>query len=248
MVFTILTLFPEFFTSPLQTSILGRAIKQGKIKVNIVNIRDFATDKHKVADDTPYGGGAGMVMKPEPVIRAIKNVQEGNPNAWVIMLSPQGRVFSQTVAKELSQKTHLVFVCGHYEGIDERVRLFVDDDISLGDFVLSGGEPAALCIVDAVARLVPGVVGKWQSVEEDSFSHGLLEYPQYTRPLEYEGYKVPEILLSGHHQRIREWRRKQALLRTLILRPDLLFSAQLSKEDKAFLKKICEKVICAVSG
>lgn len=241
MVFTILTLFPDFFISPFQTSILKRAIKNKKIQINIINIRDFAEGKHKVADDTPYGGGRGMVMKPEPVIKAIQQIK--TPQAWTILLTPQGRKFDQLVAQELSQKPHLIFVCGHYEGIDERVKYFIEDEISLGDFILTGGEPAALCIVDAVARLVPGVVGKPQSVEEESFTIGLLEYPQYTRPSTYAGHKVPEILLSGHHQRIAQWRRRQALLRTLLLRPDLLSQADLTKEDKEFLKEVCQQIL-----
>ncbi len=242
MIFTILTLFPEFFESPFKTSIIGRALKQKKIEIEIINIRDFAEGKHRVTDDEPYGGGVGMVMKPEPIIKAIKYLKTKAPSAWITMLSPQGRVFNQQVAFELSQKGHLAFICGHYEGIDERVRLFVDDDISLGDFILTGGEPAAICIVDAIARLIPGVVGKQESVEEESFSQGTLEYPHYTRPAVYEGYKVPEILLSGHHQNIARWRRQQALLRTLILRPNLLAKGELCDDDAAFLKEICQKL------
>jgi len=243
MNFTILTLFPDFFLSPLQTSILKRAIENKKIQVDIINIRDFAEGKHKVVDDTPYGGGRGMVMKPEPVIKAIQHVKAKIAPAWTILLTPQGRKFNQFIAQELSQKTHLILVCGHYEGIDERVKYFIEDEISLGDFILTGGEPAALCIIDAVARLIPGVVGKLQSVEEESFTTGLLEYPHYTRPSTYAGYKVPEVLLSGHHQRIAQWRRRQALLRTLLLRPDLFSLADLSKEDKEFLKEICQQIL-----
>ena len=242
MRFTIITLFPDFFSSPLKTSILGKAIKNQKIKVNVINVRDFAAGKHKVSDDAPYGGGKGMVMKPEPIIKAIKSIREDNSAAWVTLLSPQGRLFNQILAGELSQKKHLVLICGHYEGVDQRVRYFIDDEISLGDFVLTGGEPAALCIIDAVARLLPGVIGKPQSLEEESFSEGLLEYPQYTRPAEYAGYKVPEILLSGHHKNIAQWRRQQAILHTLLLRPDLLSSTSLTEEDKEFLKRICEQL------
>ena len=242
MRFTIITLFPDFFSSPLKTSILGKAIKNQKIKVDVINIRDFAAGKHKVSDDAPYGGGKGMVMKPEPIIKAIKSIREDNSAAWVTLLSPQGRLFNQILAGELSQKRHLVLICGHYEGVDQRVRYFIDDEISLGDFVLTGGEPAALCIIDAVARLLPGVIGKPQSLEEESFSEGLLEYPQYTRPAEYAGYKVPEILLSGHHKNIAQWRRQQAILHTLLLRPDLLSSTSLTEEDKEFLKRICEQL------
>ena len=242
MRFTIITLFPDFFSSPLKTSILGKAIKNQKIKVNVINVRDFAAGKHKVSDDAPYGGGKGMVMKPEPIIKAIKSIREDNSAAWVTLLSPQGRLFNQILAGELSQKRHLVLICGHYEGVDQRVRYFIDDEVSLGDFILTGGEPAALCIIDAVARLLPGVIGKPQSLEEESFSEGLLEYPQYTRPAEYAGYKVPEILLSGHHKNIAQWRRQQAILHTLLLRPDLLSSTSLTEEDKEFLKRICEQL------
>lgn len=242
MRFTVLTLFPDFFSSPLKTSILGKAIKHQRIKVEVINIRNFAVGKHKMTDDTPYGGGRGMVMKPEPIIRAIKSIKEDNSEAWVTLLSPQGRLFNQILAGELSQKTHLVLICGHYEDVDQRVRYFIDDEISLGDFILTGGEPAALCIIDAVARLLPGVIGKPQSLEEESFREGLLEYPQYTRPAEYAGHKVPEILLSGHHKNITEWRRRQMLLRTLLLRPDLLPKAHLTEEDKEFLKRVCEQI------
>ncbi|HDD35300.1 MAG TPA: tRNA (guanosine(37)-N1)-methyltransferase TrmD [Candidatus Desulfofervidus auxilii] len=243
MIFTILTLFPEFFNSPFKISIIGRAIRTEKIKVKLVNIRDFTTDKHRTTDDVPYGGGEGMVMKPEPIIRAIKSIKKKDPNTWVILLNPQGRKFNQKIARELSKMRHLLFICGHYEGIDERVGYFVDDEISIGDFVLTGGEAAALCIIDAVARLVPGVVGKSKSILEESFERGLLEYPQYTRPREYAGYKVPEVLLSGHHENIALWRRRQSILRTLFLRPDLLFETKLTQEDKRFLKEICEKLI-----
>ncbi|MDL1972316.1 MAG: tRNA (guanosine(37)-N1)-methyltransferase TrmD [Deltaproteobacteria bacterium] len=238
--FSVLTLFPEIFASPLKVSILGRAIEGGKICVDIINLRDFAKGRHKVVDDKPFGGGKGMLIKPEPVIDAINSVKSTSPGAWVILLSPYGQIFDQEVAKSLSKKNHLLLVCGHYEGIDERVRHFIDEEISLGDFVLTGGEVAALAIIDAVSRLVPNVLGSYSSLEEESFSNGILEYPQYTRPREYKGYKVPEVLLSGHHKRIRQWRRRQALLRTLILRPDLLERARLEKEDIDFLIETCK--------
>ena len=238
--FSVLTLFPEIFASPLKVSILGRAIERGEICVDIINLRDFAKGRHKVVDDKPFGGGKGMLIKPEPVIDAINSVKSTSPGAWVILLSPYGLTFNQEVAKSLSKKNHLLLVCGHYEGIDERVRHFIDEEISLGDFVLTGGEVAALAIIDAVSRLVPNVLGSYSSLEEESFSNGILEYPQYTRPREYKGYKVPEVLLSGHHKRIRQWRRKQALLRTLILRPDLLERARLEKEDIDFLIETCK--------
>jgi len=238
--FSVLTLFPEIFDSPLKVSILGRAIEGGKICVDIINLRDFAKGRHKVVDDKPFGGGKGMLIKPEPVIDAINSIKSTSPGAWVILLSPYGLTFNQEIAKSLSKKNHLLLVCGHYEGIDERVRHFIDEEISLGDFVLTGGEVAALAIIDAVSRLVPNVLGSYSSLEEESFSNGILEYPQYTRPREYKGYKVPEVLLSGHHKRIKEWRRKQALLRTLILRPDLLEKARLEKEDIDFLIETCK--------
>jgi tRNA (guanine37-N1)-methyltransferase len=240
--FTVLTLFPEVFDSPLKASILGRAIKQGKIHVDIINLRDFTEGRHKVADDKPYGGGKGMLMKPEPIIEAINSVKHVSPEVWAILLSPYGLKFNQQIAKSLSEKAHLLLICGHYEGVDERVRYFIDEELSLGDFVLTGGEVVALAIIDAVSRLVPNVVGNYSSVEEESFSNGLLEYPQYTRPKVYKGHKVPEVLLSGHHQRIKEWRGRQALLRTLILRPDLLEKAKLEKEDMDFLIETCRSL------
>ncbi len=243
MIFTVLTLFPDFFSTPLKTSIIGRAIQNKKIKVNLVNIRDFAIGKHKVTDDTPYGGGKGMVMKPEPIIKAIEDIKQKDNKAFIILLSPKGRKFTQEVAEEFSKKSHLVLICGHYEGVDTRVEYFVDDEISIGDFILTGGEAAALCIIDTVARLIPEVVGKPESVKEESFSDGLLEYPQYTRPREYVGIKVPEVLLSGHHKNIARWRRYQSILRTLLLRPDLLLKAKLTEEDKKILKEICEKIL-----
>ncbi|MDL1955681.1 MAG: tRNA (guanosine(37)-N1)-methyltransferase TrmD [Candidatus Desulfofervidus auxilii] len=243
MIFTVLTLFPDFFSTPLKTSIIGRAIQNKKIKVNLVNIRDFAIGKHKVTDDTPYGGGKGMVMKPEPIIKAIEDIKQKDNKAFIILLSPKGRKFTQEVAEEFSKKSHLVLICGHYEGIDTRVEYFVDDEISIGDFILTGGEAAALCIIDTVARLIPEVVGKPESIKEESFSDGLLEYPQYTRPREYVGIKVPEVLLSGHHKNIARWRRYQSILRTLLLRPDLLLKAKLTEEDKKILREICEKIL-----
>jgi len=243
MIFTVLTLFPDFFSTPLKTSIIGRAIQNKKIKVNLVNIRDFAIGKHKVTDDTPYGGGKGMVMKPEPIIKAIEDIKQKDNKAFIILLSPKGRKFTQEVAEEFSKKSHLVLICGHYEGVDTRVEYFVDDEISIGDFILTGGEAAALCIIDTVARLIPEVVGKPESIKEESFSDGLLEYPQYTRPREYVGIKVPEVLLSGHHKNIARWRRYQSILRTLLLRPDLLLKAKLTEEDKKILREICEKIL-----
>jgi tRNA (guanine37-N1)-methyltransferase len=238
MIFDILTLFPEMFLSPLEESILGKACEEGLITVNLINIRDYAEGRHRVTDDYPYGGGKGMIMKPEPIIRGIQAIRSQNTAAWVILMTPQGSPLRQEVAKKLSQLSHICLVCGRYEGVDERVRDFVDEEISIGDYVLTGGEAAALVVIDAIARLIPGVLGDKGSSEEDSFSQGLLEYPQYTRPREFEGRKVPAILLSGDHQTIEQWRRREALRRTWEKRPDLLAQAELSKEDQEFLDEL----------
>jgi len=239
MRFDILTLFPGMFSSPLRESILGKAIEKGLIEIVTVNIRDFAPDKHQVVDDAPYGGGQGMVMKVEPIVRAIEWAKAQNPSGWVIYLTPQGRPFNQGAARNLSSRSHLILVCGRYEGIDERVReRFVDEEISIGDYVLTGGELAALVVIDAVSRLLPGVLGSDQSAEEDSFFHSLLEYPQYTRPISFRGSEVPEVLLSGNHGAISSWRRRKALERTLVRRPDLLPQADLSNGDKRVLEEI----------
>lgn len=236
MNFEILTLFPRLVEGPLQESILGKAIERGLISVGIRDIRQHAHDKHQVTDDTPYGGGAGMVMKPEPLVEAIEAAREslGEP-CRVVLLDPIGRTFEQSVARELRAAERVVLVCGRYEGVDERVRAYVDDEISLGDFVLTGGELAALCIVDACARLVPGVLGNVESAGMESFEEGLLEYPQYTRPPVFRGAEVPEVLLSGDHARIAAWRRRQALLRTKKRRPDLFARLELSEEERASL-------------
>ncbi|MCA1825922.1 MAG: tRNA (guanosine(37)-N1)-methyltransferase TrmD, partial [Myxococcales bacterium] len=215
------TLFPRMVAAPLEESILGKARAAGLVRVAVTDIRDFAEGKHRVTDDVPYGGGAGMVMKPEPLVVAIEKARERNRKARVILMSPQGRRFDQRVAQELPED--LILVCGRYEGVDERVMEWIDDEISLGDFVLTGGELAALAIVDAKARLVPGVLGNDMSAVSESFAgEGLLEGPQYTRPPEFRGRKVPEILLSGDHAKIAAWRREQALQRTRSRRPDLL--------------------------
>ena len=236
----LLTLFPEFFLSPLNQSMLRRAQVLGKVKFRVINIRDFATDRHQVTDDRPFGGGPGMVMKPEPLVAAIRRVRQEDPNTRVILLSPSGRLFDQEMAVELAQVPGLMLVCGHYEGVDERVRHFIDDEISIGDYVLTGGEIPALVVVDAVTRLIPGVLGNEAATAEESFQTGLLEYPHYTRPREFEGHPVPEVLLSGDHARIARWRRQQALRRTLALRPDLLEKATLSAEDQEFLATLPE--------
>jgi len=239
MRFDILTIFPEMFASPFEHSILKRAREAGLIDVQLVNIRDFAEDKHHVTDDYPYGGGNGMVMKPEPIAKALRDVEGRSGKGKVILLSPSGKRFDQGIAKGLSAEEHLVLICGRYEGIDERVReSFVDEEISVGDYILTGGELPAMIIIDAVSRLIPGVLGCADSPEEESFSRDLLEYPQYTRPPEFEGKRVPDVLLSGHHAEIVKWRRKEALRKTLIVRPDLLEKADLSREDKKIIEDL----------
>lgn len=238
MTFEILTLFPELCASPLAGSILGRAGERGLIRVRAHNLRDWAEGRHQVTDDIPYGGGDGMVMKPEPVARALDALRRANPGARVLLMTPQGRPFKQRDAEVLRQEPGLIFVCGRYEGFDERIRTLVDDEYSLGDFVLTGGELAAMVMIDAVARLVPGVLGSAGSALTDSFSDGLLEHPQYTRPVEFNGLRVPEVLLSGHHAEIARWRRRQQLQRTLERRPDLLVDAPLSAADLALLQEL----------
>jgi len=236
MKFDILTLFPAMFDGPLTESILRRASENGQIEIALHNIRDWALDKHATADDSPYGGGAGMVMKVEPLAGAIEAVRAKHPRSRVILTTPCGRPFSHQVAEELAKEEGLIVICGRYEGVDERVRkLFVDDEISLGDYVLTGGEIAAMVIVDAVSRLVPGVLGSEESALYDSFADGLLEYPQYTRPPEFRGEQVPEVLLSGNHAVIAKWRRKESFKRTLACRPELLAGIEMSKADKKLL-------------
>jgi tRNA (guanine37-N1)-methyltransferase len=230
----VLTLFPEMFHGPLETSILARAIESELVQILIHNIRDYAEDRHQVADDYSYGGGPGMLMKPEPIFKAVEEVADlDSPKGRVVLLTPQGRLLTQEVAAELSQEQRLILVCGHYEGVDERVREhLVDDEISIGDYVLSGGELPAMVLIDVVLRRLPGVLGSEASLAEESHAQGLLEYPQYTRPAEFRGWTVPEVLLSGHHARIAEWRRQQSILRTARRRPDLLQRASLSDEER----------------
>jgi tRNA (guanine37-N1)-methyltransferase len=240
--FDILTLFPEMFDSPLKASILGRAAEAGLIRVRLHQIRDWAEDRHRVVDDAPYGGGGGMVMKPEPVVRAVRAVRErlGNPGpneAPVVYLSPQGEVLGNRLVNELSALPGLILLCGNYEGIDERaIESVVDREISIGDYVLTGGELPALVLVNAIARKLEGVLGNVASAPNDSFENGLLDFPHYTRPEVFEGRRVPEILLGGHHAKIEQWRRRQAILRTARRRPDLLGRAALSAEDRRWLE------------
>lgn len=239
MIFDILTLFPGIFTSPLSESILGKAIQAGTLTVRTHNIRDWAAGRHQVTDDSPYGGGDGMVMKPEPVAGAIRMARAQNPQARVVMLTPQGRIFRQEDAERLACSPGLILLCGRYEGFDERIRTtLVDDEYSIGDYVLTGGELPALVLIDAIARHIPGVLGCGGSAETDSFSDGLLEYPQYTRPVEWEGHRVPDVLLSGNHAAIDRWRRQQQLIRTLKRRPELLASAVLTEGDRHFLQRL----------
>ncbi len=237
MKFDVFTLLPDVFPPYLESSILKRARERGLIEVAIHNIRDWTHDRHHVTDDLPYGGGGGMVMKPEPVFEAVESVLGAPPSCPVILLTPQGRVFTQKVATELSRHDHLALLCGRYEGVDERVRQhLVSDEISIGDFVLTGGELPALILIDALTRLLPGALGDPTGAEDDSHAMGLLEYPHYTRPAEFRGWRVPETLLSGDHARIARWRREQALLRTFQRRPDLLEDFALSEEDIRFLE------------
>lgn len=238
MRFDIFTLFSAIFDGPLQESILKRAIDAGQIDVRLHNIRDYATDKHHITDDYPYGGGGGMVMKPEPIFAAVE-ASGLQPPTPILLLTPQGRLFTQDVARELARHERIGLICGRYEGVDERVREHLaTDEISIGDYVLTGGELAALVIVDAVTRLLPGVLGDAGATMDDSHAAGLLEYPHYTRPPEYRGWPVPDVLLSGNHAEIDRWRRRQSLLRTWRRRPDLLARASLSDDDRAFLERL----------
>jgi tRNA (guanine37-N1)-methyltransferase len=241
MHFHIVTLFPEFFASPLSATMLAKGRERGSIDFTVHDIRDYTADRHRTADDTPYGGGQGMVMKPEPLVAAIEATGHGAGRSHRILLSPRGRVFDGELASSLAEKSSLCIVCGRYEGVDERVRAFVDEEISIGDYVLSGGEPAALVVIDAVARLVPGVLGCARSAIEESFAGGLLEYPQYTRPPAFRGMTVPDVLVSGDHGAIAGWRRREALRRTLEWRPDLLLKADLSERDRAWLAELTDE-------
>ena len=239
--FDILTVFPEMFTSPLDCSLLKKAVERGLISVHLHDIRDHARDKHRMTDDAPYGGGCGMVMKVEPIDRTLQTVPRIGDETPIILMTPQGERFCQKMAEELAGHPQLILVCGHYEGVDERVRVhLVHREISIGDYVLTGGELSAMVIVDAVSRLVPGVLGNRESASMDSFSMGLLEYPHYTRPSEYRGWGVPEALVNGNHREIEVWRRRAAILRTREKRPDLLREFLLTAEEKKWLEEPAE--------
>ncbi len=239
----ILTLFPPLFEAPFGFGIFKRAIDNGLVNINLVDIRDYTHDKHHTADDYPYGGGAGMVMKPEPIFEAVEAIKEKlddkGESLPVILLTPQGRLFSHKIAQELAQHQHIVLICGHYEGVDERViEHLATDTISIGDYVLTGGELPAMVVADAVLRLIPGVLGSEESPLDDSHASGLLEYPQYTRPADFRGWQVPDILLSGNHAQIAKWHREQIIKRTLEKRPELLDKADLGTEDKRLVKRM----------
>jgi tRNA (guanine37-N1)-methyltransferase len=240
MKFDIVTIFPRMVEAGLAEGVVSRGIERGLLDIKVHDLREHTFVRHRTVDDMPYGGGPGMVMKPEPVYKAVTSIRQerGEPSA-VVLLTPQGRAFTQVEAERLSRLPHVVLLCGRYEGMDERVReLVASDELSIGDYVLSGGELAALVVVDAVSRLVPGVVGDAQSVEGDSFARGLLDYPHYTRPADFEGRQVPEVLLSGHHAEVRRWRKREALRRTLERRPELLKDAKLDDEEREILKSL----------
>ena len=234
----ILTLFPAMFGGPFDDSIIARAAQSGVVDIHVHDIREFAAGRHRVTDDYPYGGGAGMVMKPEPIVAALEAVTAQAPDRGpVVLLSPQGRLFDQSIAGAYAAVQRLTLICGRYEGVDDRIRAFVSDELSIGDYVLSGGEPAAIVIVDAVVRLLPGALGSAESLDEESHTSGLLEYPQYTRPPLFRGQTVPDILLSGHHQQVAHWRRLQSILRTAERRPDMLARVKLSGSERAWLEQ-----------
>lgn len=239
----ILTLFPDMFTGVFNSSILKQAQQQGAVTLSVTNFRNFSDHKHLKVDDYPYGGGAGMVLKAQPIFDAVNHLQQNaNHRPHTILLCPQGQQYSQAKAEQLAKMEHIVLVCGHYEGYDERIREFlVDEEISIGDYVLTGGELGAMVVTDSVVRLLPGVLGNEQSAEHDSFSTGLLEHPHYTRPADFRGMPVPDVLLSGHHERIEEWRRKESLKRTWERRPDLLKGKQLEDKEKKWLRELSQK-------
>ena len=235
---TILTIFPRIFDSFFSFGNPARAIQAGLVNVETVDLRDFTDDRHRTTDDYPYGGGTGMIMKPEPVVRAIRQVRGTKGDAKVIVMTPQGRVLTQSIAEDLAALKSILVVCGRYEGIDERIRAFADDEISIGDYVLSGGETGCMVLIDAVTRLVPGVLGADSHLYGESFYNGLLEHPQYTRPADFEGMAVPPVLLEGHHEKIRRWRRKESLARTLVRRPDLVKDRVWDREELELLEEL----------
>jgi len=235
----VVTIFPEFFASPLEESIIRRGRERGLLDIRVHDLRGWTTDRHKVTDDAPYGGGVGMVMKPEPIFAAVEALKEQSPEAATVLLTPQGRVWNQALVREFGARPALILLCGRYEGVDERVReALVDEEVSIGDYVLAGGETAAMVLIETLARQVPGVVGQAESVSQDSFFAGLLDHPHYTRPAEFRGRAVPEVLLSGDHAAIVRWRRREALRHTLCKRPDLLANAELSPEDLRLLAEL----------
>lgn len=238
----VLTLFPKMFTGPFENSIIKKARERGLVHLNLVNIRDFSEDRHRAVDDTPYGGGGGMVMQPGPIHRALDHLEARGELGTVVLLCPQGLRFDQEMARSLAAAERLVLICGHYEGVDERVREVADLEISVGDFVVTGGEIPAMLVVDAVCRLIPGVLGEPGGAEDDSFAGGLLEYPQYTRPRACRDREVPEVLLSGHHGEIARWRRQESLLRTLVRRPELVDSERLEPGDQEMLRTVAERL------
>ncbi|HVN95420.1 MAG TPA: tRNA (guanosine(37)-N1)-methyltransferase TrmD [Syntrophorhabdaceae bacterium] len=242
MIFSILTLFPAIFESPLAESIIKKAVDKGLIRFDIVNIRDFAEDVHRTCDDSPYGGGPGMVMKVDPIYRAVKDVENRFTKPKIVLLTPQGKTLNQVTAERLARAAHICLVCGRYEGVDERVLEFVDEEISVGDYVVSGGEFPALVLIDAVSRCIPGVLGNEESVTNESFKGSLLEYPQYTRPETFAGLRVPEVLLSGNHEEIRKWRKKEAIRKTILKRPDLLDGFVPGDEERKMMREIMEEI------
>jgi tRNA (guanine37-N1)-methyltransferase len=237
----LLTLFPEFFGSPLSQSMLQRAKNQGAMEFRVINLRDYTTDRHHVVDDRPFGGGPGMVMKVEPLVVAIRAARQEDPGIKIILMSPQGGLFTQEKARELAGLQHLLLICGHYEGVDDRIKYYIDGMLSIGDYILTGGEIPALAVADAVTRLLPGVLGGEGAVDEESFQTGLLEYPHYTRPRDFEGHEVPQVLLEGDHRVIAAWRRQESLRRTVERRPDLLSKAQLRPEDRRYIESLAER-------
>ena len=237
---TVMTLFPEFFDSFKTTSIIRKALEKNRVEFDCVDYRQFTLDKHNHVDDTPCGGGVGMLLMVQPIVDCLKAIK--TENSHVVLMCPQGKTFKQEMARDYATNyDHIILICGHYEGYDERIRDYVDEEVSLGDFVLTGGEIAAMTISDAIIRLLDGVITK-QSHEDDSFENGLLEYPQYTRPVEYDGKRVPDVLLSGHHENIRKWRLKESLRKTYLKRPDLIEKRELNKEEKKFLDEIFEEI------